>query len=222
MAASPTVTADAAEDFVRERAAFVATTVALGPDAPTLCGSWTGEDLAAHVVSGERLAGVVTYVGRRMVVRGVRLNDRAGAVTDAVLRANRRKGFDWLVNRLRRPPPMLLRRPSVAVMSLAEVWIHHEDLRRANGLGRRPDEPALVPCVDWALRYHRALLRDVGLRVTLDGEEGTRCAGPQHRSVTVGGPAGEVLLWLAGRREVAGVEVDGDSDGLASVHRLRI
>jgi uncharacterized protein (TIGR03085 family) len=219
VAASAAVSGDTAGAFVRERAAFVATIAALGPEAPTLCGPWTCEDLAAHYISGERLAGVPTYVGRAVVHRGIRLGDRLAAQADRIVRVNRRKGFDWIVHRLRQPPPSLLARGSVAVMSLLESWIHHEDLRRANELGRRPDEPDLAPCIDWALRYHRSLLRDVGLRVSFDGER--RSVGPSTPSITVAGPPGEVLLWLAGRPAAAGVEVGGDPEAITPMPRLR-
>jgi len=199
--------------FVEERRLFAATVADLGPDAPTLCGPWSGEDLAAHVVSLERFAGMPTFLGRRLLLAGLPVGGVGRRTADLAIRANRRKGFDWLLARLRREPPWSLRRPSVLVMSLLEAWVHHEDLRRANGADRRPVEPDLVPCVEWALRFRRKKLAGVTLAVATDGRRLTAGAGPTRIELT--GPPGEVLLWLAGRHRVAAVEVAGDPGVIA-------
>jgi hypothetical protein len=47
------VTVDA--DIALERAALTKSLIAVGPAAPTACGDWTALDLAAHLVSEERL-----------------------------------------------------------------------------------------------------------------------------------------------------------------------
>lgn len=66
----------AVKGISEERIAFAGTLEAVGPNAPTLCGPWTSGDLAAHVASLDRVAGVPTFVGRFVVGSfGLRLNE---------------------------------------------------------------------------------------------------------------------------------------------------
>lgn len=93
-----------------------------------------------------------------------------------------------------------------------EDWIHHEDVRRANGLEPRPSDEhldaALVGGFELmvAMPEFAAARRHIGVRLpdgrTLNGRDQTR--------VVVSGPPGEVLLALAGRARVADASVDGD------------
>lgn len=192
-------------DLEAERRAFVATLRAVGPSAPTLAAPWNAEDLAAHVAATEQQRGVPTYVGRRLVMRGIRLNDTFKPVMAVQLKRFRRHGFDRSLRRLDRPSPGLLARPEVLPVSVFEVYVHHEDVLRGNDLSRTQPVPELGPTIEWLLRYHRRLIGGAGLRVELDDGR-TFGAGV----AVVRGPAGEVVLWLAGRRAVADVRVDGD------------
>src|SRR5437899_12120794 len=79
------IEADLGAAIVGERHVFADTLSSVGPDAPTLCGSWTAVDVAFHVVSLDRLSGLPTFVGRTIVSRGVRLNDVVGRFADAGL-----------------------------------------------------------------------------------------------------------------------------------------
>jgi len=146
----------------------------VGPAAPTLAGAWTAGDVAAHVVSLDRLGGVPTFVGRTVVSRGIRLNDAARRFADAGITSTRRRGFAWVLERLRSSPPRILLRGRLAPIGLFEVFVHHEDVRRASG------------------RWPR-------------------------RSV-LSGSTPDVVLWLAGRRDVADVELQGDD---AAVEQMR-
>ena len=94
----------------------------LGPDAPTLCAGWTTSDMAAHLVLREHFR---------------RWGDDARATEKA-------KGYSYLVSRLRAGPPAPWRVPGVRTLANGlEYFIHHEDVRRANGRGPREDIPDL-------------------------------------------------------------------------------
>ena len=158
-----------------ERRRFADTLERVGPDAPTNAGTWTAHDVAAHVVSLDRGLGLpVLFIGRSLVARGVRLNDLAPkVVADRAIAGMKRKGFAWAIDALRRPSPTLLLRPSVRTVGLFEVWAHHEDVRRPNGI-ERAAHPDLTAVIAWLQRYGR--IDEVP-------------AGPDH----------DVAYWLAGR-----------------------
>ena len=121
-------------DIVAERRRFAGHACAGGrPAAPSLAGAWTAEDVAAHVVSLDRLGGVPTFLGRTAVARGHRLNDATGRLAEASMRSTRHQGFVRVLDRLRAAPPRLLMRDGVAPVGLFEVFVHHEDVRRASG-----------------------------------------------------------------------------------------
>ncbi len=159
-----------------ERRRFAETLEAVGPDASTNVGGWTAQDIAAHMVSLDRFAGVPTCLGRMLVARGVRLNDlarRHPQLTQRVIDSEKRRGFDANITRLRRPSPWLHLRRSIRAVGLFEVWAHHEDVRRANGI-ERDSHPDLEEVTAWLLRYSR-----------IDSVPD----GPPH----------DVAYWLAGR-----------------------
>lgn len=188
-----------AADLAVERRALVAALKAVGPDAPTLAGAWTARDLAAHVAATEQSRGVPTFLGRTLVVRyGLRLNDTFRPIMAIDLRRLRRHGFDWALRRLERQPPGLPSRASVLPVSVFEIFVHHEDVRRPNDVAREAPIPDLAPCIEWLLRYHRRPLGHFGVRVVLpDGRE-LRGGGPGS-ALTIRGSADEIVLWLAGR-----------------------
>lgn len=213
--------ASGGEAIVAERRALADTLVAAGPDAPTLAGAWTAADLAAHVVSLDRLGGVPTFVGRTVVSRrAIRLNDVAGRFADAGLGPARRRGFDWAVERLRAGPPRVLLRPSVAAVGLFEVFVHHEDVRRATGAAEPRNAPVgLEAAVPWLLRYQRTRLPGVRLRVRVAGQE--HSIGDGSDVLLEGDPA-EVVLWLAGRRGAADVRLTGEEHAVDRVRAMAV
>jgi uncharacterized protein (TIGR03085 family) len=126
----------------------------LGPSAPTLLKGWTAHDLAAHIVLRERdlmaapchvLPGAFQRFAER---RRVRLANR--------------HDFAWLVARIRSGPPAGFFRIGWvrSFPTLNEFFVHHEDVRRANGLCPRTLahdlEAALWQNVRRASRYLRA------------------------------------------------------------------
>jgi uncharacterized protein (TIGR03085 family) len=189
----------------------------LGPSAPTLLEGWTVHDLAAHIVLRERdlvAAPCLVLPGpfRRFAERR-----RVGLAT--------RRDFAWLVARIRSgPPPGFFRVGWVrAFPNLNEFFVHHEDVRRANGFGPRiladDLETALWQNTRRASRYLSRRLRGVGLEIEWPsrGESVTVRRGSSTARLT--GPPGELLLYVFGRQAAAQVDVKGPGDAVAAVRR---
>jgi uncharacterized protein (TIGR03085 family) len=194
----------------RERAALVETMRGLGPDAPTLCEGWTTRDLAAHLVIREyrpdAAPGIIIpfFAGHTAKVQ----NDVAG-----------RNDWDQLLDKVASGPPVyspfkLLDR----VANIGEMFIHHEDVRRA-----QPDwtprelEPALANSLRRSLPLMaRMTLGKVPGRVALRIPEGkTVLIAGDGPAVTVTGAPQELLLFSVGRK--AQVEFEGDEAAVAAV-----
>ena len=98
--------------------------------------------------------------------------------------------------------------------NLIEYFVHHEDVRRANGFPPRTDRPDLDEEL-WGLlgRMAPLMVRKAGVsgvRVELRRPDGTtHGAGKGDDVVTISGPAGELVLELYGRRPHAQVNYEG-------------
>ena len=202
----------------RERAELTDLFVAKGPDAPTLCEGWSTLDLAAHLVIRETdpRSGLAILGGDRFATLERKLMDRARA-----------QGYEKLVERLRSGPPAVpWRVPGLRpLLNFNEWFVHHEDVRRANGEGPRTDRPDLDEAL-WTNvgRMGRLMLRRVkGTGVALEapgfGEVPARGDGPAVR--IVGGPQ-ELTLYLSGRRSAARVEISGPDDARARLDEARL
>ncbi len=190
----------------------------LGPDAPTLLHPWTTRDLAAHLVLRER--DPVAAPG--LVVPGpwARFAERRR-------HALTRRRYEDLVATLRGGPPwgLFRARPVRRVAGLNEFFVHHEDVRRANGA----DVRNLSPGENEALFRNAALARRLLLLSTpsvgLDLEwAGTECAVRSRLDrprVQLRGLPGELLLYLFGREGAARVDITGSSEALAVLHQRR-
>lgn len=197
----------------RERADLCDLFVARGPDAPTLCEGWNTLDLAAHLVIREHdpRSGLAILGGDRFAALEHKLMDRARA-----------QGFAALVERLRGGPPLVPWRLPVLrpLLNENEWFVHHEDVRRANGEAPRTDRPDL-DAFAWATvrRTSRLMLRKVrGVGVALAapgfGEVPARGQGPSAR--VSGGPQ-ELVLFLYGRRSAARVDITGPDEAVAAL-----
>ena len=188
---------------------------ALGPDAPTLCEGWTTADLAAHLVVRERdpigASGILVprfeaFTARRM----------AGELA--------KHGYAGTVARVRSGPPLgPMRIPPVRhAVNLVEFFVHHEDVRRANGLGPRTDRGDLDGEL-WGFltrlapfMVRRAAVPDVHLvLVRPDGTE--RRAGRGGDEVRITGTPAELVLELYGRKGAAEVTYDGPDGAVTRV-----
>lgn len=208
----------------RERAALVGSLESLGPDAPTLCPPWTAATLASHIVAPEQGAGFAWALGwpaRRMLgpqrTAGA-MRRLEPAMTAAMARAERR-GWHWLLARLEAGPPRLFRLSTLARVRLLEDWIHHEDLRRANGLGPRPRDEQLEAATVEGLELLARMpeFADARRRIAVRLPEGLTIGSGDDTEAVVVGPPGEVLLALAGRGQVADVTVEGETSRLDPV-----
>lgn len=203
----------------RERLQLCALFDDLGPAAPTLLEGWTTHDLAAHLVLRERdllAAPCLVLPGpfqRFAELRRVRLADR--------------HDFAWLVERVRSgPPPGFFRIRWVrSFPNLNEFFVHHEDVRRANGLGPRPLardlEAALWRNVRRGSRYLSRRLRGVGIELEwAEGGELLRIRRGEPAARLSGTP-GELLLYVFGRQAAAHVEVSGPTHAVAAVQHTQ-
>ncbi len=199
----------------RERAALVATMREAGPDAPTLCEGWTTRDLAAHLVVRER---------RIDAAPGILLPALAGytaKVQEQVTASN-----DWaaLLDKVAAGPPVYspfaLLDPLVNV---AEMFIHHEDVRRA-GTSWEPrvlDDQTGRALQRQVAQFARMTLSKSPARVSLAAPDGkVLTTAGSGAPVTVTGEPGELLLFAAGR-EPARVTFDGDDDAVAALRAAR-
>ena len=102
------------------------------------------------------------------------------------------------------------------LLNLNEYVVHHEDVRRANGLGPRADRPDLQHALWRFLRRGAALQlrkvrKDISVRVRrsdgLDGTDITVGSGPE--AILSGEPV-ELVLFLNGRKGAAEVGLGGD------------
>ena len=204
------------DDLSEERRAFVDTVVALGPDAPSVCGTWTAEDLAVHVVTGELARGLVVVPARWLVGHGVRLDFLAKPINARVFGSYRRRhDLEWALAHLRRPPPVGHRYGTVATVSLMEVWAHHEDLLLANDLGPCRSGIDLVPVLRVLVRNQRKLLQQHAVRVS--SADTVWHAPKTTPRVHVDGSIDDLARWLAGRTGLDELTVSGDAEAVASL-----
>lgn len=189
----------------RERRELCDLLLQFGPDAPTLCEGWTASDLAAHLVIRERsLRGAPGIALGEKVALFARSNAAAMAREQA-------KGFDEVVRRVRSGPPLLLR-PLSPLINVNEYAIHHEDLRRANGLGARSDRDDLQDAL-WRLYRRVARLipgRPKRVGVVLERPDGDTIVIGKPPSARLRGAPLEIGLYLFGRKGAADVELTGD------------
>jgi uncharacterized protein (TIGR03085 family) len=199
----------------QERRALVGTLRVVGPDAPTLCGGWTTRDLAAHLVLRER---------RLDAAAGILVPALAGYTAKVQDRLARSKSWDELVDLVAGGPPLYSPFKALdAVASIGEMFIHHEDVRRAVQ-GWRPR--ALDDSIATALRRPLVLMSRLTLakapaRVVLRTPQGEQLAavgrGP---AVTVTGEPQELLLFVAGR-DAAQVDFGADPETVMAVRQAR-
>jgi uncharacterized protein (TIGR03085 family) len=181
----------------RERAALVETMRTVGPNAPTLCGDWTARDLAAHLVVRE---------GRLDATAGVAVPFLAGYTARVQRQVTETTSWDELLAKVASGPPLYspfkLFDP---IANLGEMFIHHEDVRRAQTgwEPRRLDDPMVKALGRGLPLMARLSLGKSPARVLLRTPDGKTVAtvgrGPE---LIVTGELEELVLFLSGRDEV--------------------
>jgi uncharacterized protein (TIGR03085 family) len=194
-----------------ERAAMCDLFDAVGPDAPTLCEGWTTADLAAHLVVREH---------RPDALPGVIAGGPFARHTERLMEQAKSSGYNEMVATLRTKMPWLFRTGPGAFANVMENWIHHEDIRRANGHGPRPPDAELDAFL-WrslALSGRMAALKVKQLGFELDAGDGRRrVLRDAEPRVVMHGTPGEIVLYLSGRKGAAQVDLEGPDAAVQAV-----
>jgi uncharacterized protein (TIGR03085 family) len=194
----------------RERAALVETMRGVGPDAPTLCEGWKTRDLAAHLVIREY---------RPDAAPGILIPFFASHTEKVQNQVAEQTDWEALVDKVASGPPVYSPLKLLdPVANVAEMFIHHEDVRRAQpGWEPRSLEPALGNSLRRTLPLMaRMTLAKVPARVALRTSEGkTVLTAGRGPAVTVTGAPEELLLFAVGR--TAKVEFDGEAAAAQAV-----
>jgi uncharacterized protein (TIGR03085 family) len=192
----------------RERAALADLLAELGPDAPTCCAGWTTAHLAAHLAVRDRRPDALPGFGLETVPGLGRLGRWSHHLED---RLRTSTPYLEVVDRVRSGPhawtPMAW--PVLAdLLNTTEYMIHHEDVRRAQPGWAPRDLPRAVQDQLWTAA--RFFARRAGGRSGLVLRR-SDVPGVEERfgrgGTTVEGEPMELLLWAAGRRDVARVTV---------------
>lgn len=187
----------------------------LGPEAPTLCGGWRTRDLAAHLVVRERRVDAAPGILAKPLAGHLqRVQDDYAA-----------KPWPHLVEMVRSGPAWFWPTkigPIDEMVNVAEYFVHHEDVRRAQPEWE-PREPE--PHRDkglWTALTRASMLQfrnsPVGVVLRTPGGR-TATAKRGSDPVTIVGEPGELLLYAFGR-DVARVALEGDPAGVDAVRKL--
>ncbi|WGL53888.1 TIGR03085 family metal-binding protein [Nocardioides sp. BP30] len=198
----------------RERLDLCDLALAVGPAAPTLCAGWTVLDLVVHLLVRERRpwAAATTSVP---ALRGVMER------TSAELR---REPFPVLVERLRTPPLPLRVDALDAVVNTAELFVHHEDVRRAQPSWTSRELSSADASALWRqLSFAgRALVRPAGVPVEIVSGSRRTTLRRGEDPVVVSGPVGEVTLFIFGRSAVERLDFSGPADRVEALRRAKL
>ena len=192
---------------------------AVGPDAATLCDGWTTHDLAAHLVVRER---------RPDAMPGILFGPLAPYTARVQHRLASSTTWEDLVQLLASGPPALSPFKVLdPLASIHEMFVHHEDVRRAQ-TGWQPRQ--FDAGTTAALRRRVSLISRVGMskamaavpaRLTLRTPDGQTVAAVGNGSpVTATGEPPELLLFAFGRNAVR-LDFDGSADVVAAVRATK-
>jgi uncharacterized protein (TIGR03085 family) len=188
----------------------------VGPDAPTLCRSWTTRDLAAHLAVRER---------RPDAAAGILLPVLA-PYTARVQSTIAQRPWPELVDLIRSGPPWWSPCSLPGLddkVNAMEFFVHHEDVRRAaTGWEPRRADPRRAGVL-WGLLRRGAwvLYRNSPVGVVLRTPDGSkRTVRDGARSVTVVGSPEELTLHAFGRDEAI-VEIQGNPVDVAGFQGSR-
>ncbi len=203
----------------RERDALVELVRAVGPDAPTLCEGWTTRDLLAHLLVRERRPDAVPgLVFGPLASYTARIQNRLATSAERE---------DLLELFASGPPVYSVFKVLDPVASVHEIFVHHEDVRRAQ-TGWEPRE--LDARAAAAVKRRVAIISRAGMaksmaavlaRLTLRTSDGQPVATVGSGSpVTVTGEPLELLLFAFGRNAVR-LDFAGDGDVVAAVRAAK-
>lgn len=187
----------------RQRSALVSLLRGLGPFAPTKCGGWQTQDLAAHLYVREHRPAALPGIG---VARFAPLTERIQRESLHSL------GYPALLDALEQPAWFM--RPLDKLVNTSELFIHHEDVLRANGGSQvltAAEQQELWPVARMLARKAQV---GYGGRVLLTRTDTAQqiAMGTGNRPVHVSGLPSELVLLLSGRE--ADVRVGGEPAAL--------
>lgn len=202
-----------------ERHALADLLVQVGPDAPTLCAGWTAADLAAHIVIRER---------RLDAALGIILKPLAHRTQQVQDKVKNEHSYPQLVHLVRTGPPQWnpMGWGSLAeVSNLAEFFVHHEDVRRAQHDWQPRTLTAELEDAIWhrLQRMGRLLLRSapVGVRLTSPGRSPLAPQANRPVQVELTGAPSELMFFCYGRQQATKVSVvalDGSASHVSALY----
>ena len=187
----------------------------LGPEAPTLCEGWATRDLAIHLYIREH----------RMHKAGGYFLPALEPLLDKEIAVQAERPYEDVVRDWMSGPPKLIA-PVDPLMNTAENFVHHEDVRRGDGVARPRDFSTAVNemLLSLAKRFATMTLRSVSTpviltpptlpSVTVSGKRGVAERGDDV--IRVKGEPGELLLWVMGRTAVD-LEFEGDPQKIEKI-----
>jgi uncharacterized protein (TIGR03083 family) len=173
---------------------------------PSLCGTWTVQMTAGHILAGAEQT--KANFMKRMAANGFRFNttmDRDARRLGALAPTE-------IISRLRARTSTTNRPPAPVMTMLGEIVVHGQDIRGALGQTGDPNPEAIAACLQMYCRANFPVgtkKRIGGLRLVATDVGWTHGAGPE-----VSGPGLSLLMAMTGRR--AGVD-DLTGDGLATL-----
>jgi uncharacterized protein (TIGR03085 family) len=198
-----------------ERAALCQLLEQVGGSAPTLCAGWTTSDLTAHLVLREQNPAAV----------GIVVPQLAPLAEREMRRLRQRHGYAGLVELLRSGPPRWspYALPGVdGAANTVELFVHHEDVRRAADRWAGRPLPLAVQNTLWKRLTRMGWLvgRRSPVRLELHREDvpAVKRIGSGEPPVVARGLPSELLLFCLGRQAVAEVKLAGDP---SAVEQLR-
>jgi uncharacterized protein (TIGR03085 family) len=188
----------------RERLALAELLGEVGPDAPTLCAGWTTKDLLAHLLARER---------RLDSGLGLLVPPLSGH-TERVRQGYLDRDYDELRAMLVRPPwwSHLSNPLTDELINTVELFVHHEDVRRAQPGWAPRDLPDGLPELLWKRlgMLSRLTLRSAPAQLLLVAPGfGERTAGRTGAQVRLTGAPAELILFATGRQRATKLSADG-------------
>ncbi len=183
----------------------------LGPSAPTLCEGWDTHHLAAHLSGREgsplrSALSALPKLGDRLVDYLAQHRDYGDLVDEVRSGPSRLSVFS-----LPRLEPLL---------NVVELFVHHEDVRRASAGWQARALPSWAQDQIWArvVGFAKLSLRRAPTALVLERSDTAQRASVSTGDVevTVHGPPSEIALWVTGRRSATLVELTGEPAAVAA------
>ena len=192
-----------------ERASMADTLAGLTPDQwrqRSLCGTWSVQVAAAHIVMGAEQTRAKFF--KRMVANGFRFNH----MIDRDARSCGASPSDEIVSRLRATVDATNGPPAPIMTMLGEVVVHSLDIRYPLGVDTTPSPDALAACMTMYVGANFPVgtkKRIAGLRLVASDGNWSHGDGPE-----VTGPGTSLLLAMTGR---AAALADLSGEGLVTM-----